>query len=258
MSERRRLMKSGGAKLIEDGLLLWYDGLNRGGTAGVWRPYINNTAYNDFFFAKVGTVNDMDGGMQIPWSETYRLGGLVDYNNPMKALSGNNMTIIIVASNMRRTTSYGSYIFNFTKWGSYGYSNRQAVGATNNIYNKGYYNAWYISTTVFPPTTINSAVFAFTSNGNSTTGNMEFDGINYKDTGFQPFKKDTEADCMILGAYCIDPGTNDYNLPNTYITKDKSNWANWSGTYNAVLLYDRVLSDSEISQVTAWLKNRYD
>lgn len=257
MERRRMMMGGGGAKLIEDGLLLWYDGLNMGSTANEWWPYVNNTAYNNLYFAKVGTVNNKDDGMQIPWDATYSKGGLVDRNNPLKALSGNNMTVIVVASEMQRP-SIDVGIVEFAKWKG-DYSGRMALLANasyNVLHNKGYGSSWHIST-IPVPVTINKAVVAFTSNGSNGTCIADIDGTKYKDAGFYPFKKDvSNGMCMIVGAYDYYPGVNSANLPGG--RRSSSNWKDWSGIYHAVLLYNRVLSDSEIAQVTDWLKKRYD
>ena len=259
-----------GQGLLEDGLILWLDGKNniQGGgydnNANYWYAYKTAPSLDGFRMEKYGTVNTLINGFQIPYNANYAVGGIISNVNPLTALTDDKMTIIEVASNLNTTNTHESntLLYFSTTYNNTAYNYRQLVmriRSNNKLYYKGKDATWVDTGYLFTPDNVNSLVMVYKSDGIKCNINLEYDGntINYTSQQYM-LNKDTNTSVkMILGAYCVTPFVNEYNRPNSSLARSRNNWKDWPGTYNALLIYNRCLSDAEISQVKSFLRNRY-
>lgn len=262
MNNTRRLLLNDQLITSDNSLLFWCDGLN-GINGNYWYAYKTSQALDGFYLKKEGNVATIANGWEIVYGngQSSPSGAIYSESNPMVGLSGNNMTFIVVASNMRYFSSRSCGIIEITRK-LYDYNKRQAVTKSSStpfaITIRGYDTTSWSKYSMCPPEQINTSVVAYTSNG--TTGEMysEWDGVSKKESNHKAFKKDVNYNdiFLIVGGYEYHPFSNSGNTPGGI--RSGNNWEDWPGKYHAVLMYDRVLSDSEISEITSFLKNRYN
>lgn len=235
MRRRSLLENTENGKLIEDGLLFWFDGFYGATTSGsTWNPRKVVSSISTLTFTK--SSGSYDGTKWILGASAFLLSNI----NPFKDCGDNAMTIIVCYSNLSKTED--DYLFGTSQYGN---SPRRmglclVRSADMGLYIWDAYNqesAGLISTSV----TENYGVISMRTDANGTLLNNNSKSGSYS-------KKHSITDNtnyrFILGGYKGDL----YDGPVCPQTLN----------IHSLVAYNRVLSNDELSVVMKFLSRRYD
>jgi hypothetical protein len=244
MSERRRMMMSE-KRLLEDGLLFWFDGLNKGTAQSTkWEPYYCNSTLGNFYMNTVGspTVNNNGYGCSV--------GNLFTSNINPFIYARNGYTVIICVSDITYQSTANDYAFLSFNRNVKNYQYRGEFFLRGN-YSQKPLAIWingYNSVESSVITTVGSSgCFVFGSDNSKTRFARNDNVSNY-------ICNDQSGSRLL---------TNDSNMRiflSNYVYNEDQGLKYTSGVpgnYHALVMYDRLLSSEEIESVTNFLNKRY-
>ena len=234
---RRRYMGGGEPDIIKDGLLLWFDGLNKGDSPStVWEPVYSDIS--GFSLSTVGSPTVVDNGY------------VCSHNNLLQSTSNpfiytrNGYTIIFCISNTDAVSSTdGDRSLLSINTSSGNNNNRGEFFVRGSQYNLA---IWFNGIN-----TIESSVGVnLNDSGCFAIGSTSSSSIYAKKTS-SAFIVDTKTS----GKIPSDTSSLVIAISN-YLANGRYG-GSVAGTYHAFVMYDRVLTQNEIEYVTNFLNKRY-
>lgn len=234
---RRRYMGGPDEDIIKDGLILWFDGLNKGDSPNTtWTPVYSTIT--GFTLSTVGSPTVVDSGYVCSKAKL-----LQSTTNPFSANARNGYTLFFCISNADITSTKGDRALLSMNTPTSTSGNRGEFFVNNNHKLAIWFNGISSIQSSIDITNNESGCFVFAGTASSSVFAKRVSGtfvIDSKSTGKIP----SDNSSLVIAI-------------SNYLSNAQYNSGHVSGTYHSFVMYDRVLTNAEIEYVTKFLNKRY-
>ena len=223
--------------LIQDGLLLWFDGLNKGDSPSTtWTPVYS--AITGFTLSTVGNPTVVDSGYVCSKAKL-----LQSTSNPFSANARNGYTLFFCISNADITSTQEDRALLSVNTPTSSNNNRGEFFVNNSHKLAIWFNGISTIESSIDITNNESGCFVFAGTASSSVFAKRVSDtfvIDSKNAGKIP----SDSSNLVVAI-------------SNYLYKAQYNSGHVSGTYHSFVMYNRVLTNAEIEYVTKFLNKRY-